>query len=86
MVSDRDWQESGGGDEEVPGGLIPSELGSLVEAAAADLVASAWRPYRTWPVRRWRQRKLDAEKIEVTEALAEEPRTRIDWQHVWVPR
>ena len=86
MVSDRDWGETGGGDEDFPGGAIPSSLSDLVQNAAAAVVAAAWHPFRSRPLARFRQHRLTAEKAAVTKELVEEPRTRIQWEHVWIPQ
>jgi hypothetical protein len=86
MLSERDWEETGGGDEEVPGGAIPSELNHLIQGAAAQLVASAWHPYRTRPLARHKRKRLQAEKQATTEALSDDPRSRFQWDHVWVPQ
>jgi hypothetical protein len=85
-LSDRDWDESGGGDSEVPGGLIPTEMGDYVAACATNLVATAWHPHRTKFSVWLRLRKLGRHKEELTEELADEPRSTIDWGSVWIPR
>ncbi|HEX5715555.1 MAG TPA: hypothetical protein VF179_05305 [Thermoanaerobaculia bacterium] len=86
MMSERDWEETGGGDEEFPGGAIPSELNQFVAASAAHLVSSAWHPYRTRLFAWLRRRKLEAEKKAIAQELADEPRSSLDWNRVWIPQ
>ncbi len=71
---------------EFPGGAIPSELNQYIEACANTLVATAWHPHRTRPFLRIRLWKLGRAKAEMTEALAEERRTRLDWDLIWIPQ
>jgi hypothetical protein len=86
MLSERDWEETGGGDEEVPGGSIPGELNRYIEACAAALVATAWHPYRSRPFLRLRLWKLSNAREELTERLFEVPRERVQWDLVWIPQ
>ncbi len=85
-LSDRDWEESGGGDPEIPVGLIPTEMGDYVRACATVLIAAAWHPYRSKFTMRFRLQKLKSHKKELTKELADEPRSTIDWESVWIPR
>lgn len=68
------------------GGLIPTEMGDLVERAATLLVSIAWHPYRTRPLVRFRLANLASDKRLVTEELNENRETRLDWDRVWMPR
>lgn len=86
MLSDRDWEMTGGGDDEVPGGAIPTELNRYIQACAENLVRAAWHPYRARLLQRSRLWKLDREKWGMTEELSDHRPPRMDWDSVWIPQ